>query len=82
LLTSAAEVLTIFSLLFMIKVLFNFIGSIAAGLAIMTDCLYVNGYLTFPGIKALQSYEINCEFDIEYARLYNFFVTTHDYKII
>jgi hypothetical protein len=26
--------------------------------------------------------EMNCEFDIEYAGLYNLLVTTHDYKII
>ena len=26
--------------------------------------------------------EINCEFDIEYARLYNLFVTPHDDEMI
>jgi hypothetical protein len=53
-LISVAEVLTTFSLLFMITALVNFIGKISAAPAIMTDCLCTNGYLTFPGIKALQ----------------------------
>ena len=38
-LTSVAEVLMIYFLLFMITVLFNFIGTIAAALAILADCL-------------------------------------------
>jgi len=53
-LTSVAEVFTIFSPLFMTTVLFNFIGTIAAALAILTDCLCANGFLPFPSIKALQ----------------------------
>jgi hypothetical protein len=52
-LTSGAEVLTIFSLLFMTTVLFNFIGTIAAVPAILKDCLCVDGCLPFPSIKAL-----------------------------
>ena len=52
-LASVAEILTIFSLLFMIKALFNFMGTIAADLAILADCLCVNSYLTFPSVKAL-----------------------------
>lgn len=51
---TSIEVLTIFSLLFMTTVLFNFIGAIAAALAIMTGRLFANGYLFFPCKKILQ----------------------------
>jgi len=52
-LNSRADVLTIFSLLFVITALVNFMGTTAADLAIMTDCLWANGYLHFPSLKAL-----------------------------
>ena len=51
---TSIEVLTIFSLLFMTTVLFNFIGAIAAALAIMTGRLFANGYLFSPCKKILQ----------------------------
>lgn len=51
--TSGAEVLTIFFLLFVITALFNFTGTIAAALAIIMDCLWANGYLPSPRLKAL-----------------------------
>jgi len=51
---TSIEVLTIFFLLFTTTVLFNFIGAIAAALAIMTGRLFANGYLFFPCKKVLQ----------------------------
>jgi len=51
---TSIEVLTIFFLLFITSVLFNFIGAIAAALAIMTGRLFANGYLFFPCNKVLQ----------------------------
>ena len=52
-LTSVAEVLMVFSQLFMITALFNFTGTIAAAPVIIKACLSTNGYLPFPGVKAL-----------------------------
>ncbi len=51
---TSIEVLTIFSLLFITTVLFNFVGAIAAALAIMMGRLFANGYLLFPCKKVLQ----------------------------
>jgi hypothetical protein len=51
---TSVEVLTIFSLLFVTTVLFNFIGAIAAALAIMTGRVCANAYLFFPCKKVLQ----------------------------
>jgi hypothetical protein len=52
-LASVAVVLTIFSLLFMTTDLVSYIGTIVTALAILTDCLCVDGCLLFPSIKAL-----------------------------
>jgi hypothetical protein len=51
---TSIEVLTIFSLLFLTTVLFDFIGAIAATLAILTGRLCANGYLFFPCKKVLK----------------------------
>jgi hypothetical protein len=51
---TSIEVLTIFSLLFLTTVLFDFIGAIAAALAILTGRLCANGYLLFPCKKVLK----------------------------
>lgn len=53
---TSIEVLTIFCLLFVMTVLFHFIGAIAAALAILTGRLLANVYLFFPCKKALQSH--------------------------
>ena len=45
---TSVEVLMIFLLLFISTVVFNFIGAIAAALAIMTGRLFANGYLSYP----------------------------------
>ncbi len=47
-----AEVLTIFSLLFMTAVLFSIIGKISAAQDMLTDRLCTKGYLPFPSLKA------------------------------
>lgn len=50
---TSVEVLTIFSLLFLTTVFYNFIGAIAAALAIIAGRLGANGYLFFPCKKVL-----------------------------
>jgi O-antigen/teichoic acid export membrane protein len=50
---TSIEVLTIFSLLFLTTVLFNFVGAVAAALAILTGRICANGYLFFPCKKVL-----------------------------
>jgi hypothetical protein len=51
---TSIEVLTIFLLLFISTVVFNFIGAIAAALAIMTGRLFANSYLFIPCAKVLR----------------------------